>query len=343
MCATAEACGRRPTPQPDLGHPRGVRTTTTPRFVLRPGTHVLRRSATELQVGLDPRRAVVLPDRPDVRALLRALSSPATPLAEEEYDDRTLDLLADSGLLVDADVLLRLVPSLPRVDDPGLAGSGRSRADAAALAADAGDHAASLRAGRSEARVEVVTAGSREAEAVTEDLADLLRAAGLRPQVLPHGRLPAGSATAPERLTGLLVAVGEPPRETVDAWMRSGTPHLLVRLTEGSAVIGPFVLPGETACLRCVDAHHTDVDPSWPLLVTQYASAVAREREDTVPEPVDRLLATLACAWAARELASRAEGRPPATASVTVRLDPHLTALETHRWPRHPACGCGWA
>ena len=325
-----------------------MRTTTTPRFVLRPGTHVLRRSATELQVGLDPRRAVVLPDRPDVRALLRALSSPATLLAEEEYDGRALELLADSGLLVDADVLLRLVPSLPRVDDPGLAGSGlvgsgRSRADAAALAADAGDNAAALRAGRCEARVEVVTAGSREAEAVAEDLADLLRAASLRPQVLPHGRLPAGSATAPERLTGLLVAVGEPPREAVDTWMRSGTPHLLVRLTEGCAVIGPFVLPGETACLRCVDAHHTDVDPSWPLLVTQYASAVTREREDTVPEPVDRLLATLACAWAARELASSAEGRLPATASVTVRLDPHLTALETHRWPRHPACGCGWA
>ncbi len=264
-------------------------------------------------------------------------------MAEEEYDGRTLELLADSGLLVDADVLLRLVPSLPRVDDPGLAGSGRTRADAAALAADAGDHAATMRAGRSEARVEVVTAGSQEAEVVAEDLADLLRAAGLRPRVLPHGKLPAGSATAPERLTGLLVAVGEPPREAVDTWMRSGTPHLLVRLTEGSAVIGPFVLPGETACLRCIDAHHTDVDPSWPLLVTQYASAVMREREDTVPEPVDRLLAALASAWAARELASCAEGRLPATASVTVRLDPHLTALETHRWPRHPACGCGWA
>jgi hypothetical protein len=77
--------------------------------------------------------------------------------------------------------------------------------------------------------------------------------------------------------------------------------------------------------------------------VTQYASAVAHEREDTVPEPVDPLLATLACAWAARELVSFAEGRRPATASTTVRLDPHLTALETQQWPRHPACGCAWA
>ena len=40
--------------------------------------------------------------------------------------------------------------------------------------------------------------------------------------------------------------------------------------------IGPFVVPGETACLRCVDAHCTDADPSWPLLVRQYAAASSR-------------------------------------------------------------------
>jgi bacteriocin biosynthesis cyclodehydratase domain-containing protein len=138
------------------------------------------------------------------------------------------------------------------------------------------------------------------------------------------------------------VAVGEPAREQLDGWMRTGLPHLVLRLSEGAAVLGPLVLPGETACLRCIDAHHTDIDPAWPLLVTQQAAAVSRGREDTLPEPVDTVLATLACAWAAREVASFAEGRRPATISTTVRLDPHLTALETHCWPRHPACGCTW-
>jgi bacteriocin biosynthesis cyclodehydratase domain-containing protein len=141
----------------------------------------------------------------------------------------------------------------------------------------------------------------------------------------------------------VLVAVGEPAREATDAWMRDGVPHLVLRLTEGHAVVGPFVRPAETACLRCIDAHHTDVDPSWPLLVAQYATAVTREREDTVPEPVDTVLATLAAAWAACEIVSHAEGREPATTSATIRLDPHLTALETQAWPRHPACGCSWA
>ncbi len=138
----------------------------------------------------------------------------------------------------------------------------------------------------------------------------------------------------------VLVAVGEPARELTDRWVRGGTPHLLLRLVEGHVVVGPFVRPGETACLRCVDAHHTDLDPAWPLLVAQYADAVGRDREDAVPEPVDSALATLGAAWTAREVLSVVEGRTPATTSTTIRLDPHLTQVETQDWPRHPGCGC---
>ncbi len=42
----------------------------------------------------------------------------------------------------------------------------------------------------------------------------------------------------------------------------TGLPHLMVRLTEGDAVVGPFVVPGRTACLRCLDAHHADGRPT---------------------------------------------------------------------------------
>lgn len=311
--------------------------------MLRPGAHVLRRSASELQVGLDPRHAVVLPDSPEVRALLDALAAPTGPRPEQRYDGRTLAALVDSGLLVDLDVLLPLAPAPTADRDVEAVGRPVSRADVAALAAAAGDRAAGLLQRRATSEVEVATCGSREATLLGEAAVGLLATAGVSARLLPHG-LPPAEAAAPSEgaVTGLLVAVGEPPREQVDPWMRAGTPHLLLRLTEGHAVVGPFVLPGETPCLRCLDAHHTDVDPAWPLLVTQYASAVTRPRDDTIPEPVDRTLATLVGAWAARELISHAEGRVPATTSATVRLDPHLTALESQTWPRHPACGCTW-
>lgn len=343
-----------------LRHSRCVPTTTPPipqttrRLVLRPGTHVLRRSASELQVGLDPRRAVVLPDSPEVAGLLRALTSPGSPPPPRPRDGSTLDALRDSDLLMDADVLLPLVPALPHAPRSGEPGRPVTRAGVAALAAEAGDAVAARVQRRSAAQVHALPSGSPEAVPVAAQVVALVSAAGVPGELLPHGTLPDGvpaAATAggpPRRKgtggqgIGLLVAVGEPPREQVDGWMRAGTPHLLLRLTEGHGVVGPFVLPGETACLRCVDAHHTDVDPAWPLLVAQYASAVTRARDDTVPEPVDSILATLVCAWAARELVSYAEGRRPSTASTTVRLDPHLTALETQHWPRHPACGCAW-
>jgi bacteriocin biosynthesis cyclodehydratase domain-containing protein len=343
-----EGCGRRPTRRPTVGHPRGVPTTTRPRaprslphLVLRPGTHVLRRSATELQVGLDPRRAVVLPDSPAVRRLLEALSNPAAPLPEG-YDAQCIALLADSGLLVDADVLL---PQLPPVTGPST--SGPDRADVAALAAVAGDRVVTLVRARQQAQVEVASCGSDQAVAVASRLDELLARARVTTRRLPHGPPPASSARAPAATAtataaGVLVVVGEPPREHLDPWLRAGTPHLLLRLTEGQVVIGPFVLPGHSACLRCVDAHHTDVDPAWPLLVAQYACAVTHDRDDSVPEPVDGSLATLGAAWTVRELVSHAEGRRPATLSTTVRLDPHLTAVETHYWPPHPACGCTW-
>lgn len=315
-------------------------TTPTParprRLVLRPGVHVLRRSAGELQVGLDPRRAIVLPDSPGVRATLEMLASPASP--PQEYDADALDLLADGDLVVDADLLLPLVPVGPTEDVPV------RRADVAALASRDGDAAGEVLARRARGLTEVRPSGAAGAAALAVTVADLLRAAAL-----PHlvaGQEPRGvrgrAARSAVPLVGLLVCVGEPPREELDGWVREGVPHLVLRLTEGQAVLGPFVVPGETACLRCVDAHHTDADPAWPLLVAQYASAVTRPREDAVPEPVDPVLATLAAAWAAREVLSHAEGRAPATASSTIRLDPGLTSLESHTWPRHPGCGCAW-
>ena len=100
--------------------------------MLRPGAHVLRRSASELQVGLDPRHAVVLPDSPEVRALLDALAAPTGPRPEQQYDDRTLAALADSGLLVDLDVLLPLAPASTADQDVEAAEPPFSRADVAA-------------------------------------------------------------------------------------------------------------------------------------------------------------------------------------------------------------------
>lgn len=333
----------------------------TRRLVLRPGVHVLRRGPDMLQVGLDPARALVLPDDDAVRALLSSLSSPASPRDEQAYDEEVLRLLDDAGLVCDCDTLLPLAP-----DRPGPAAEGPTRTDVAAAAARCGDTVPSLLAARAGSPVQVVACGAPEAARVAATLVELLTRAGARTAsadtrartTTADSRARTATAARPAKATaarpgkaraavaarlGVLVSVGEPAREELDPWVRAGTPHLVVRLVEGHAVIGPFVRPGDSACLRCVDAHHTDVDPAWPLLVAQHARAASRPREDRLPEPVDSALATLAAAWAAREVVTACEGGRPTTTGATIRLDPLLTALETHSWPVHPDCGCSWS
>ena len=288
------------------------------RPILRPGTHVLSRGSGELQVGLDPRHALVLPDSATVRESFRLLGSSAD--LTEHADPAVVDLLTEHHLLVDEGTLLPLLasPELPR---PATA----------ALARVAGSSVAAVRDRRNRWRTETLSFGHAEGAGLRRDLVAVLREAGLREL---RGR------SAPD--CGVLVGVGEPHREQLDAWTRAGTPYLLVRLTEGRAVVGPFVVPGRTACLRCIDAHHTDADPAWPLLVRQYAAASARDRADGAPEPVDPLLARLALAWAARDLAAYVDGGRPSTWSTTVTLHPRPDEVESQAWLRHPACSCSW-
>jgi hypothetical protein len=59
------------------------------------------------------------------------------------------------------------------------------------------------------------------------------------------------------------------PPGAAAALMASDVPHLPVVLTGSGAEIGPFVVPGETACLACVAAHRRDADPAWPTVAAQ--------------------------------------------------------------------------
>lgn len=288
------------------------------RPILRPGTHVLRRSGGELQVGLDPGTAVVLPDCEPVHRTLRLLAASAELT---EYVDRaTVELLDRHGLVVDERQLMPLL-----VED------GVSPHTTAALVRATGPAAPVAQTARREWRVEARAFGHPVADGLHAELRRLVRAAGI-----------GGDGGREGARCGALVGVGEPDRELLDPWTREETPYLLVRLTEGRAVLGPFVAPGRTACLRCIDAHCADADPSWPLLVRQYAAAASRDRADGAPEPLDPLLASLAVAWAARDLASYLDGLRPSTWSSTVTVHGRLDRIETRSWLRHPACGCSW-
>ena len=164
---------------------------------------------------------------------------------------------------------------------------------------------------------------------------------------VPDGVLPAalrmvgeaglGLAREPAAATVALVwSEGELARDRLDGWVRSGTPHLVVRETPDGPVLGPYVVPGATACLRCVDAHAGERDPRRALVVEQLATRPALR--PLAPDPTLRLLAL---AWAVRDLTTAAEGGLPASWSATVTLGGLPPTVRSFH--RHLHCGCAWA
>lgn len=264
---------------------------------LRPGVAVVRREADTLQVGLHPPYVAQVRDAPEVRALLDTLRA-GVPLGDlAPVAARALDSLLAAGL------------AFPGASAPtsGLrVAQAQFGADGVRRLADRAGHRIGLRADGS-------------TRAITTDL---LEVAGLEVD-----------DASPS--VWLVVASGPIVRETIDPLVRAGAPHLLVSGDTGGRRIGPFVEPGRTACLRCVDAHEAEADPRRPFLVEQ---AALRSVGD---EPVDPVLDRLALAWAVRDLCRYLEGDQPSTWSSTVDLGP-TDAPRLVRWLRHPHCGCAW-
>jgi len=162
------------------------------------------------------------------------------------------------------------------------------------------------------------------------DLAELLRAAGV-----------AITSSTVRAETVLVLSVGELARDRLDPLIRSRTTHLVVRLVDGGAVLGPFVVPGVTACLRCVDAHLSVRDPDHVAVTARYVRATARARPDGIPD-LEPALTSVALAWAVRDVVAHLAGVEPSTWSRTVHLGAAPTSHTERTWLRHPRCGCCW-
>jgi hypothetical protein len=146
----------------------------------------------------------------------------------------------------------------------------------------------------------------------------------------------AGVTRVTESPVRLVATVGEPRRAVSDALVRDDVAHLWLAVLPDAVRIGPFVEPGRSSCLRCVDAHLGDQDPRRATVLHQLEDLPSAPLTD--PDPC---LVRLAVAWAVRDVVRRLDGREPALRSATVTVAADLEV--THRaWLRHPHCGCAW-
>ena len=119
--------------------------------------------------------------------------------------------------------------------------------------------------------------------------------------------------------------------------MRERIPHLAASADEAIGIVGPLVIPGRTACLRCLDLTRTDRDPAWPLILAQLAGRTVD------PLACDAPLAAAVAAQAAAQVLAFTDRAAGAGAVSNGTLELVLPGWQWRRrtWPRHRDCSCG--
>jgi hypothetical protein len=115
---------------------------------------------------------------------------------------------------------------------------------------------------------------------------------------------------------------------------RAGVPHLVATVRGQTGVVGPFVVPGSTSCLRCGDLHRRDADPRWPGFAAQLTAGEAPPSGATVT-------CLLTAVTAAVQVLAFLDGASaPAAVETTLEFSPPELLPRVRRWPVHPGCDC---
>jgi bacteriocin biosynthesis cyclodehydratase domain-containing protein len=178
---------------------------------------------------------------------------------------------------------------------------------------------------------------------IAASIAGLLSAAGVDVVSAQTEPTPRGRARTRRRAAAaggrpdLAVIVGQPGLDLPATLMRDRIPHLSAYASEAIGVVGPFVVPGRTACLRCLDHARTDRDPAWPVILAQLAG------RQPVPLACDAPLAAAVAAQASFQALAFIDGAAVPGPVTNGTLELVLPAWQWRRrtWPPHPACDCG--
>lgn len=288
----------------------------TIRPALRPGSILLRRDATHLQIGTSP--GFVLRDQPGLFSVLRLLDgirdlnriADLTAIHIGEFGGDVVLVIGElvaAGLVFDA-------RSWDFPTDPRLVGEAR-------FASLTGSPPARL---RQRAKFGLRLTADKASAELARTTTLILDRAGIR--------------ITPGEQTHLAVMLsnGEPGRQRFLSAMEAGTDHVRVVIEEDRIRIGPLVRPGVTPCVNCHDLHRADWDNAWPALMTQFGASTRWGSEPA-------LCATtlhVAAATIAAEVLAHCDERTTETTGHCLVVGPHY--LDRLTWPVsfHPGCSC---
>jgi hypothetical protein len=342
------------------------------RPALKVGLRPLWRDKETLQIGVDPRRARALTGLGKAAAVVSLLdgsreTAEVVRTAEaygigQETVYQVIGLLSSAGVLDDFPARLRAAlpdclrarigPELAcaalayRHADGGAGVLSRRRAAFVRVygAGRVGACVTTFLAASGVASVSCLDTGTAEAADVTPaglGVADVgtSRAAGVARAV--HRVAPeVCTANDARRLPDVAVITGQPDPVLLTALVRDRVPHLVVQADEAIGVVGPLVMPGHSACVRCVDLSKAARDPAWPTILAQACGAEA----PAATQACGTVLAAGAAALAAAQALTLID-RVGAPAAANGTLEVVLPEWQWQRrgWPPHPACTCGAA
>jgi bacteriocin biosynthesis cyclodehydratase domain-containing protein len=118
--------------------------------------------------------------------------------------------------------------------------------------------------------------------------------------------------------------------------MAGGVVHLTAAASEAIGVVGPLVIPGQTACLSCVDMARSDRDPAWPLILAQISGRAPQ------PAACAAVLAAAVAAQATAQALAFLDRAGPAIAVINGTLELVLPDWQwrRHSWMPHRQCRC---
>lgn len=325
---------------------------------LTSGIRALQRNHTAVQVGLDPRHAVVVDNLPPVVArLLRSLDGTATlPTLVKRAGThapvlrRILDTLMSRGLAINA----RTDPDRPtpqrrdisllsmRLGVPHDAFTRRLAQTTIVVNGEGGlavtiaQLLAACRVGHVAAESSGTVTHSDIGISYRWDDVGRRRRDAIATAVCTANPTTATTPLPSDRGPDLLVLADTlvfPPHR-VDQLMGERQPHLPVRFRDGVGVVGPLVLPGRTSCLRCAELHRCDLDRAWPQLANQLIGRTGRADPAST-----QATGALAVGQILRAVQDGGEHPPLWNAALEIDL---VTGDVTRRtWLPHPRCTCG--
>lgn len=115
-----------------------------------------------------------------------------------------------------------------------------------------------------------------------------------------------------------------------------GQPYLVVLMREQDSLIGPLVVPGQNACLECIERHRADADPLCHVGRPLYP---VPDRQPAEAEEATLAMATAGLA-AMQSLLFLDAVNEPSCSSAVVRLRAADGSMSRQAYEPHPQCGC---